>query len=186
MKILLAIVGMPGSGKSCAVQYLQDKGIPFVRFGDVTEEGLHAKGLPITPKTEQAFREKIRRELGMAAYAIKSLPKIEKLLLKHDVIVIDGLYSWSEYTYLKERFENLILIHIYAEPKIRYKRLRERPVRPFTEKEARVRDIAEIEALDKGGTIAIADYLVVNNANLPLLHKRIDKVLKKIGIKHTL
>lgn len=185
MKVLLAIVGMPGSGKSSAVQYLTDKGFPSVRFGDITEEGLREKGLPITPENEQDFREKIRSELGMAAYAIKSLPKIEKLLLEYNVIVIDGLYSFAEYKHLKEKFQNLILIHIYAEPSIRYKRLMERSVRPFTKEQARARDIAEIEALDKGGAIAIADYLVLNNGDIASLHKELDSALEKIGISRT-
>ncbi|MBI4078946.1 MAG: AAA family ATPase [Candidatus Levybacteria bacterium] len=184
MKVLLAIVGMPGAGKSGAVSYIQKKGIPFVRFGQVTDEGLRAQGLTLTPENEKAFRENLRAQLGMAAYAIASKSKIEELLKANAVVVIDGLYSWEEYLFLKKEFPNLLLIHVYAEPQIRYKRLSERLVRPISFEKSRERDMAEIENLNKGGPIAIADYLIDNNSsNIQDLYKKIDELLDHLKIE---
>lgn len=180
MKRILAIVGMPGAGKSEVVSYLEKKGIPFVRFGEVTDEGLREKGLAVTPQNEQEFRETLRRELGMHAYAIKTEPKINELLKSNDTIAIDGLRSWEEYTYLQEKFPNLVVINVYAEPKVRYERLSKRQVRSFTPDEARARDIAEIVNLHMGGPIAVADYLIENHSDLPSLHAQIDALLKKL------
>ncbi|MBI2034938.1 MAG: AAA family ATPase [Candidatus Levybacteria bacterium] len=183
-KIVLAFVGMPGAGKTEATAYLEKKGIPFVRFGDVTDEGLHELSLPLTPDNESKFREKIRAELGMAAYAIKAKSKLDSLLQKHDVIAIDGLYSWEEYVYLKNFFSGLQLIHIFAQPNIRYKRLIVRAIRPLSLKESRKRDITELEQLNKGGPIAIADYLIENNSDsLEELYKKIDSLLARLHIK---
>lgn len=182
-KIILAFVGMPGAGKTEATLYLQQKKIPFVRFGEITDEGVKELGLPLTPENERMYREKIRQELGMGAYAIKAKPKIENLLKENDTIVIDGLYSWEEYTSLKKEFPGLILIHIFTEPTIRYKRLSTRPVRSLSFEESRVRDIAELEKLNKGGPIAIADYLIENNSDgLESLHKKIDELLRRVGV----
>lgn len=178
---ILALVGMPGAGKSEATAFLSSKGIPFIRFGDVTDAGLEELSLPVTPENEQMYREKIRKELGMAAYAKKAHPMLTEAVASHPAVVVDGLYSWEEYTYLKEHFPGLTLIHIYAEPAIRYRRLAARPVRPFTKEEARKRDMMEIERLDKGGPIAIADYLIVNNADIASLHKNIDALLGRLG-----
>jgi dephospho-CoA kinase len=36
-KIILAFVGMPGAGKTEASAYLKKKGIPILRFGDLTD-----------------------------------------------------------------------------------------------------------------------------------------------------
>ena len=119
-KVIIAIVGMPGSGKSEAAVYLQKKGIPSIRLGKITDEGVREMGLPLNPDNEKIFREKIRNELGMAAYAIKSAPAIEKLLEENNLIVIDGLYSWEEYLYLKQKFPNLILVHVFAESAKRF------------------------------------------------------------------
>lgn len=180
--IILAFVGMPGSGKSEATKHLQNKGIPFVRFGNVTDEGLKKMGVSQTPENEQMFREKTRKELGMDAYAKLSEPKIREILTNNAVIVIDGLYSWEEYVFLKEKFPSLLLVHIYAEPEIRYKRLAKRAIRPFSKEAALLRDIAEIENLHKGGPIAIADYLIENNEEASALPEKIDTLLARLGI----
>lgn len=175
---------MPGSGKTEATAYLHKKGIPFVRFGDVTDEGLQGQGLPLTSEHERVFRENLRKELGMAAYAIQSTPKIAKFLETSDVLSLDGLYSWGEYKYLKEKFPGVTLIHIYAEPPIRYVRLAKRTIRPVPLTESRNRDIAEIEKLDKGGPIAIADYMIENNDDgMEHLYTQIDRVLETMGVK---
>lgn len=182
LKKIIAVVGMPGAGKSEVASYLKHKGIPFVRFGDATDEGLKEKGLPINAENEQKFRENLRAEIGMAAYAIKAEPKINELLKSQQIVALDGLRSWEEYTYLKEKFSNLILINIYTEPEIRYKRLSERQVRSFTPEESHARDVAELVNLHMGGPIALADYLVENNSDVYSLHKKLDTLLQRIGV----
>lgn len=184
-KIILAFVGMPGAGKTEASSYLNRKGIPFVRFGDLTDEGVREMGLPLNPDNEKIFREKIRHDFGMAAYAIKAKPKIDALVKTKNTIILDGLYSWEEYIYLKKEFDNLVLINVYAEPTIRYERLAGRIVRPVSMSDSRKRDIAELEKLNKGGPIAIADYLVENNTdNINDLYEKLDALIKRLGIKN--
>lgn len=162
---LIAIVGMPGSGKSIAADYFRSKGIPVLRFGDQTEIGLKELGLDINEKNEREYREKIREGLGMAAMAIKIEPRIYKAALDHSIIVLDGLYSWEEYVYLKEKFSQLKLLAIFATLQTRYNRLAKRSVRPLNNAEAQSRDRAEIEHLNKGGPIAMADYLIKNEGS---------------------
>jgi len=182
-KLIIAFVGMPGAGKSEAASFLSQKGIPFIRFGEITDEGLREAGLPINPDNERFYRKKLREELGMAAYAIKSKPKIEEALRENRVVAIDGLYSWEEYVYLKGYFPELVLVHIFAEPPIRYERLSKRAIRPLSPSEARARDVSEIEDLNKGGPIAIADYLIKNNSSDILeLHRRLDNLLVRLGV----
>lgn len=162
---LIAIVGMPGSGKSVAADFFRSKGVPILRFGDQTEIGLKELGLEINEKNERQYRENIRKELGMAAMAIKIEPRILAAASDHSMIALDGLYSWEEYVYLKEKFPQLSLLAIFATPDIRYTRLHMRSVRPLTRSEAQSRDIAEIEHLNKGGPIAMADYLIRNEGD---------------------
>jgi len=182
-KIILALVGMPGAGKSEAVCHLQKKGIPFVRFGEITDQGVLGLGLSLTPENEREYREKIRKEMGMAAYAIKAEPWIRSLLEKNNIIALDGLYSWEEYIYLKEKFPKLTLIHIFAKPSKRYQRLSKRIVRPVPFEKSRERDLAEIEKLNKGGPIAIADYLLENDSdNLEDLYIKIDNLLTRLKV----
>ncbi len=160
---LLAIVGMPGAGKSMAAEFFRIRGALVLRFGDETDTALAALGKPMTEENERWYREKLRKELGMAAMAIKIEPRIREAAGVHKLVVLDGLYSWEEYLYLKEKFANLTLLCMYAPPSVRYARLANRPVRPLSKDEAQSRDRAEIENLNKAGPIAIADVLIPND-----------------------
>jgi len=178
-KKIIAIVGVPGAGKSEASKYFHQKNFPVIRFGGITDEGLRNQNLPLTQVHEKKFRESLREELGMEAYAIKNEPKIRQELKKSDTIVLDGLRSWEEYVYLKEKFPDLYLLAIYASPEIRHQRLHVRKERQLTIKEAINRDIAEILNLHMAPPIALADYLINNESSLEELNKKLDQFLSE-------
>ena len=180
MNKLIAIVGMCGSGKSIASDYYEELGYQKVYFGGVTMAKLKEAGLEINPENERAMREGLRKEYGMAAYAIILLPKIEELLSKGNVI-LDGLYSWDELKVLKEKFFNLKVIAIVVNKDKRYSRLANREIRPFNNEEAKDRDITEIENLAKAGPIAYADYYILNDDNLEKYYKDLDDITKFIS-----
>jgi len=177
---LIAIVGMPGAGKTVAADFFHAKGIPVLRFGDQTDISLRELGLPRNEKNERFVREKLRKDLGMAAMAIKIEPRILEAAKTNSVIVLDGLYSWEEYIYLARKFPEIQLLCIYAPPKIRYERLGTREVRPLTEVESHSRDIAEIENLNKGGPIAIADYCIVNDSDKAAFQTQLESIYQKL------
>ena len=96
------MVGMAGAGKTAASQMFEQHGYTRIRFGDVTDDEVKRRGLPLSEANERAVREALRVELGMAAYAKLNLPRIDKAIEKGPV-VIDGMYSWEEYIFLKDR-----------------------------------------------------------------------------------
>lgn len=160
--VVVAIVGLPGSGKSVAADFFHLQGYTVLRFGDQTDIGLRQLGLEINESNERMYREQIRRELGMAAMAIKISPRITAALKTNHKIVLDGMKGLAEYEYLKKEFPHLTVLCIYASPKIRHERLAMRQIRPLTAEESRKRDRAELTALDTGGSMALADYLIKN------------------------
>ncbi len=174
---IIAIVGMPGSGKSVAADFFRSHNIPVLRLGDQTDIGLKELGLERNEKNERQYREELRRSLGMAAMAIKIEPRIKEAQKQNPMIVLDGLYSWEEYLYLLEKFPYLTLLCIYAPPPIRYERLKTRVVRPLTLEEAKSRDRSEIENLQKGGPIAVADYLIKNETTQEAFQKELEQFL---------
>ena len=180
MNKILAIVGMCGSGKSVASEYLEKElGYKKVYFGGVTMKKLKEAGLEVNPENEKMMREKLRRELGMGAYAKVLLPEITELS-KNNNVVLDGLYSWTEYKILKETIPNLILISVIADKDIRYNRLTKRDIRPLSEEEAKKRDLAEIENIEKAPPIAYADYYIYNNGTIDEYIERLNNILKEI------
>ena len=180
MNKIIAVVGMCGSGKSIASDMLGEKGFQKVYFGGVTLDKLKEKGLEVTPENEKMMREKLREDLGMGAFAKILLPKIQELAQDSDV-VLDGLYSWDEYKILNEELgKEMKTIAIIADKKIRYRRLSEREIRPLTRKEAKERDLAEIENIAKAPPIAYADYFILNNGTLEEYQDRLEMIIKQI------
>ena len=174
---VVAVVGMCGSGKSVLTELFLKSGWSGVYFGGVTMDILDERKLPKTQKNEKKIREGLRAQYGMAAYAQILYPKIKGLAHSNNV-VLDGLYSWAEYKFLKDNLgEQLIIVSIIANRSLRYERLECRPVRPLTPADAYLRDLNEIENLDKGGPIAIADYYIDNNQSLDDLTKQFHKFL---------
>ena len=180
MKVV-SIVGMTGAGKSEVSRVFEQNGFIRVRFGDLTDEEMRRRGLKPNEENERLVRELLRREQGPAAYAELNQPRIEQALKSSDV-VIDGLYSWEEYIYLKACYgEDLYLVAVWSSPRTRYARLTSRSSRRLTLEEAISRDRAEIENIAKGGPIAMADFTIINESSLEDLRreaKRIVSVLR--------
>ena len=179
MKVV-SIVGMAGSGKSEVAKVFEKHGFKRVRFGDITDEEVRRRGLELNEENERLVRQALREEHGMAAYAKLNLPKIDALLQSSDVVV-DGLYSWEEYTLLKGKYGGgFHTVAVWASPQTRYQRLAGRQIRPLTGEEAASRDIAEIENVNKGGPIAMANFTIVNDASLQDLVKETERVILTI------
>jgi dephospho-CoA kinase len=181
MRKVVAIVGMAGSGKSEVAKIFEQKGYTRIRFGDITDIEIKKRNLEINEVNERHFRELLRKEMGMAAYAILNQPRIDEALTKTDVVA-DGLYSWEEYLSLKTYYSsNFFLVGVFSSPKTRYSRLAARGVRPLNNEEASSRDKAEIENLNKGGPISMADYTIINENNLDYLRLQTELVLNRLN-----
>jgi dephospho-CoA kinase len=190
MSFIVAVVGMCGSGKSVVSDILVRRGFQYLRFGQITLDEVKRRGLPPTEENERPIREEFRRKHGMGAYATLNIPRFDELLAKGDVVG-DGLYSWSEYKVLKERYgDRLVVLCVYAPPKMRYGRLdarvpakedvalRHRRIAP---EEAKARDYAEIEHIEKGGPIAMANYLIKNEGTKEELGREVERFLTLLG-----
>ncbi len=172
---------MAGSGKSEVARDFEKNGYIRVRFGDVTDIEVKKRGLPLNETNERTVREQLRREHGMAAYAKLNLPRIDEALQKSHVIV-DGLYSWEEFILLKDHYgDRLCLVGVFSSPKTRYARLAVRDTRPLTHKEAADRDKSEIENVNKGGPIALADFIINNEATMKELREQTERIIERLA-----
>lgn len=186
---LICVVGMPGSGKSIISDELAKKGFAYLRFGQITLDKIKEDGLEVNEANEKKTREGFRKEHGMAAFAVLNIPKIDELIKDFNVAV-DGLYSWSEYKMLKEKYgENMFVLAVFAPPKLRYERLENRSAenddqkrfRSFTKVESKSRDYAEIENMEKGGPIAMADFTIVNTGTIDEAKEKLGQFLSQIN-----
>lgn len=180
---ILAFVGLAGSGKSVAVDYLTEKGFPKVYFGGIILDEVKKRGLELTQENEQPIREELREKEGKDFVVKRIVQQINDLIAAgQHRIVADGLYSWTEYKVLKHEFPGELFVVAIVTPRaLRHRRLAKRPIRPLTQPQADQRDWAEIENIEKGGPIAIADHFIINDGDLGKLHAQIDHELQSIN-----
>lgn len=182
--IIIAFVGMPGSGKDTCTDYVANKyNAPVIHFGNIMYEEVARRGLDIVTH-EKEVREDMRAKDGPAVIAKQVAIKAHKYISEgKNRIILNGLYSWSEYKFLEQEFgDKFVCVAITAPRKLRYERIvnRKDAHRPYTLEQVIDREVAEIEYLEKGGPIARADYTLVNDSSQEILFDQIDKVLKEI------
>lgn len=182
---ILAVVGMSGSGKSTAIDYLIEKKIPKIYFGGIIYKAMAEAGIERTEdgESEKKFREEIREKEGKDFVVKRAIAEAKNLIAAGQKrIVLDGVYTWSEYKILRKEWPTEMTVVAIVVPKaLRRKRLAERPDRPFNAQQAAERDRSEIENLEKGGPIAIADYYVDNSGTIKEFHERFANLCKEIG-----
>jgi dephospho-CoA kinase len=181
MRKVVAIVGMAGSGKSEVARVFEERGFIRVRFGDITDVEMENRSLDKCEASERFCRETLRKELGMEAYAVLNQPRIDEALKKADVVA-DGLYSWEEYLSFKSYYgEKFFVVAVYSSPKTRYARLARRNQRSLDAEEAAGRDKSEIENLNKGGPIAMANFTVINESTIENLRRKADVIFARLN-----
>lgn len=183
--IVIAVVGLAGSGKTEATRRFIEKGFFRVGFNDPLYEEVERRGLQRIEKHERAVREDLREKFGMAVMAERAMPRVEQAVAEGKNVVIESLYSWEEYKLTKQKFgDQFKTVAIFAPPQIRYQRMMERPERPLSLEEAKSRDYAEIEVSRKAGPIAVADWTIQNIGTKEEFFRKVgelvDSILNKV------
>lgn len=181
-KVILALVGLPGAGKTTATRYLFEKNkkdFIIVHFGKIVNDYIDEHELKHTKETHKKIWLSLREKYGQEAFAVLNEKKIREALKKGSVI-IDGLRSWEEYIYLKNKFSvnKIYIITIYSDKKIRYERSAKRKYRSDLYGEDR--DVSELVWMNMGPTIAFCDFLIVNNKRQEELQLGLDDIYHKI------
>lgn len=180
-KSIIAITGLSGSGKDEASDYFEtEKKLPVIHFGNTINFYIDEHKMAQTEEVHRKVRTEIREKYGKDAMASLNKDKIEKALNDNMIIVINGVYSWEEYQYLKKEFPNvkIYLLALFADKRVRYQRVGKRGYRSQVSGEER--DIHELTATNKGPTIAFADFLVKNNFSKEEFHDKLEEVYREV------
>jgi dephospho-CoA kinase len=184
---VIALVGMPGSGKGTCTDYLGETySWPVIHFGNMVYEEVQRRGLD-NVRDEIFVREDMRAQEGKAVLAKHVARKTHEYAANGaPVVVLDGLYSWSELLYLREEFgDSLSVVAVAAPRKLRYQRIlnRQDSHRKYTSEQQIInREVAEIENLEKGGPIAQADYTIVNEQATADMTGKLDEIIAELGL----
>ncbi|MFH1328794.1 MAG: AAA family ATPase [Candidatus Bathyarchaeota archaeon] len=176
-RVIIGITGMPGSGKSTAIEALRSMKYPVIVMGDFIREYARKKGLEITAKTLGKVMLQMRKEEGKDIVARLTVEAIRKL--SDSVAIVDGIRSPEEVEEFKRSLSNFRLIAIHAPQKVRFRRIfkRERIDDPNTWKSFLERDHRELSV--GVGTVIISADIVVEADSIKELRRKIKKTLKE-------
>lgn len=179
-KIILAIVGLPGSGKSQAASFFAAKKVPVLKMGDIVNKYIDEHNLAHEEDIHRQVRENLRKKYGMDALARLNEEKIKVMLEKNFFIVLDGMRSWEEYAFLKKKFTKAktYIVGLFASKNIRYKRIRQRSYRSHLYGEER--DIHELLKLNMAFLFGQADFIVENNKSVAELESKLEALYRTL------
>ncbi len=181
MRKVVAIVGMPGSGKSTASDCARKMELDIIVMGDVVREETSKRGLEPTPENIGKTMLNLRKEEGPGIIARKCREKILKA--KSETVIVEGIRSLDEVEEFKKSFSNFKLVAIHTSPKIRFQRLhsRGRSDDPESRKIFSERDNRELK-VGIGSAIAMADRVIINEGSLNEFKLEVYKLLEEISI----
>ncbi len=179
-KSIIAIVGLPGAGKTEAAEFFKIKGLPVISFGRVVNDYIDKHNLQHSEEVHKEIREGLRKKHGIEAFAVLNEEKIKEHLKKNSVIVIDGMRSWEEYLYLKNQLKNvnIYIVSVYADKAVRYNRIAKRKYR--AKLFGQQRDIDELIGTNMGPTISFADFVIKNNFSVDDYHNKLEEAYRSI------
>ncbi|MEO7397885.1 MAG: AAA family ATPase [Ilumatobacteraceae bacterium] len=177
MKVF-GFTGMPGAGKSVAVEMAKKHDIPVLRMGDFIWEEVRRRGLPITSESVAEVAMQMRTDFGPGVWAEKTCDRLKSL--HPEAAVIDGVRSEAELEVFRHRLgHDFTLVAIHASRPTRLARLLAR------HREDDIKDEGQFIARDErelgwglGRVVALADVMLVNEDRMPDLGEQVERVLR--------
>lgn len=168
---------MPGSGKSLVSNIGMEKGAKIVSMGDIIREEARKRN----ESTKETAR-KLRIEHGDYIVAELTIAKVKKLIQENvsPLIIIEGIRSPFEVKLFKEDFEDFFILSVFANPTLRFDRLKQRKRSDdSTNYEEFVnRDEMELN-FGIGSVIALSDCIIINEDTLEEYSEKVNKFFKE-------
>jgi dephospho-CoA kinase len=176
MKVI-GFCGLPGSGKSTAIEAIADLG-KIVTMGDVIRD--EAKKRNIEPSAENLGKlaKELRKKGGPAIIAKKCIEKIKNFNVQ--IVIVDGIRSFYEVNEFRKEWK-FPLIAIELSNQERYKRLYERARSDDSKSydEIKQRDQREI-GFGLKEVVHKADYKIQNDSTVEKLKKKTRNIVLEI------
>ena len=180
MKVM-GISGLPGSGKSMVSEIATQRGAIIVSMGNIIRDEAAKRG-----ESTKETAQKLREENGPLIVAELTVEKIKEILNENldQPIIVEGIRSPHEVNLFKRHFDNFIVLSIFANPSLRFERLKHRgraddskDYEGFIE-----RDQMELE-FGIGSVICLSDKIIINETSLEDYLVEINDFFKKeLGI----
>lgn len=164
---VIAVCGMPGSGKGEFADVIANEGVPVLSMGDMVRAEVRRRSLEESPGIFGEIAAQLRAEYGEDVLAVRLADAVDELLQKHQLVLIEGMRGTAERTVFSarwgERFESLA---VQASADVRFARIQHRGRSEDGDRASfEVRDAREIGwGLDQ--IIDEANHTIDNNQDL--------------------
>ena len=185
-KILLLLIGLPGSGKTTIANFLSHKFKAKVfHSGNIIRQEIKHRRLAYTPANDMKIANWFHtggRDILIAEKTYKAISKF-----RNSIIIVEGFRNTNQYNYLlsknkiKKKFSKIILLAVSAPFKIRAARElgRGRFSKGETLKYLQARDLTESRHGLKR-LIAKAKYKINSSGSLEETEKKAKVLIKKL------
>ena len=177
---VMGISGLPGSGKSLVSDIAIERGAMIVSMGDIIREEAKKRG-----ESTKDTAQNLRAEFGQYIVSELTIKKIKKLQEEgiENKIIVEGIRSPHEVNMFKENFDNFIILSIFANPTLRFERLKNRMREDDSTdyNEFKARDQIELD-FGIGDVISLSDKIIINESDLESYTAKINKFLDEIEL----
>ncbi len=177
---IIGISGMPGSGKNSVSELAIERGAKIVSMGDIIREEAVKRG---ESTGETACN--LRAEFGQFIVSELTIKKIKALQEEgfENSILVEGIRSLHEVEMFKENFDNFMILSIFANPQIRFERLKKRGREDDHQdyEGFKTRDETEL-GFGIGDVISLSDRIIINESDLESYCEKINEFFDEIDL----
>ena len=174
---MLIVTGMPGSGKDEFIKVARSMGYTDVHMGDTVRKYSRSQNIDQKDYNIGKFAGQERQAHGMDIWAKRTSENITD----PGKTIVDGLRNVEELEYFRNRFEDVMVVAIYANHDDRLTRILKR------DREDDVKSPTELNGRDErelswgiGRVISLADYMIVNDGTLEEFKTKAREFINKL------
>ena len=180
MMQVFGVSGLPGCGNSFVSEAAMEKGAIIVSMGDIVREEAKKRG-----ESSKETAKNLRKEFGPYIVSELTIKKIKQILDDgfENRILVEGIRSHHEVEMFKENFDDFVIVSIFANPQIRFERLKIRQREDDSQdyEGFKARDQAELD-FGIGTVIALSDKLIINESDIESYTQEIHEFLEEMEL----
>ena len=182
--MIIGLTGRIAAGKETLTEFLRKKGFVYLETSKMLAEELEKRGLEVNRWNMQNLGDELRGKDGPGALMKMLLEKTET----GKNYIFDSLRNAGEAEFLRNNAKGFVLIAVDAPQKLRFERIlkRNKPSDPKTWEEFLKIDNRDFFDENNpmgelvGKCMEVADFIVMNDADLEKSKKEIEDVWEKI------